>query len=387
MFVMEGNSYFDNAATTFPKPDSVYSFADHFYRTYGGNAGRGNNFLAQSAREIGIKAKDNLRRLYSCPNEEIVFTASATEALNRIIFGLDLKDNENVYITPFEHNAVTRPLNHLVKTRGIKLNELSFYADDLMPDLQEIKRQFEQNPPKLVVMTHASNVCGAIIPVLEVAKLAKVFNAYVVVDMSQTCGLLSLQISSEAIDYAVFAGHKTLYAPFGIGGFFCRKGSSLEPVLFGGNGINSIDQDMPRNIVQMSEVGSQNVYAIAGLYSSTNWLLEKGMENIKAAEASARKQLLGILKKYNNIHIIGENTSCEFVGVVSAIFDEYSPDEVEYILGRFGVAVRAGLHCAPYAHRFLNTLPTGTVRFSVSALTSAQDLSNLDSVLSKLADG
>ena len=250
-----------------------------------------------------------------------------------------------------------------------------------MPRYEEIEEAFAAQPPRLVVMTHASNVCGAVVPVETVARMAKTYSATTVIDMSQTAGLLPLQLSSDLFDFAVFAGHKTLYGPFGIGGFFCKRGAKLSPVFFGGNGINSVEQRLPENIVQMEEIGSQNTYAIAGLKASTDWLLKQGLEAIRKIEMENRDRLLKCLRAAGFCSLVGESMECERIGVVSALFDGYSPDEGEMVLGRCGVAVRSGIQCAPYAHRFLGTLPAGTIRFSVSALTGDPEFDALERAL------
>lgn len=378
---MPETAYFDNAATTFPKPSIVYDYADSFYRNSGGNIGRGGNALAVAAGEIANAAKNNLKKLYDCPADEVIFTASATDALNRILLGLNLTKGDVVYCTPFEHNAVTRPLFHLAETTGIKIEVLPFDAETFMPRYEEIEEAFAAQPPRLVVMTHASNVCGAVVPVETVARMAKTYSATTVIDMSQTAGLLPLQLSSDLFDFAVFAGHKTLYGPFGIGGFFCKRGAKLSPVFFGGNGINSVEQRLPENIVQMEEIGSQNTYAIAGLKASTDWLLKQGLEAIRKIEMENRDRLLKCLRAAGFCSLVGESMECERIGVVSALFDGYSPDEGEMVLGRCGVAVRSGIQCAPYAHRFLGTLPAGTIRFSVSALTGDPEFDALERAL------
>ena len=378
---MPETAYFDNAATTFPKPSVVYDYADSFYRNSGGNIGRGGNALAVAAGEIAKAAKSNLKKLYDCPAGEVVFTASATDALNRILLGLNLAKDDVVYCTPFEHNAVTRPLFHLAETTGIRIEILPFDDETFVPRYEEIEEAFAALPPRLVVMTHASNVCGAVVPVETVARMAKAYGATTVIDMSQTAGLLPLQLSSDLFDFAVFAGHKTLYGPFGIGGFICKRGAELRPVFFGGNGINSVEQRLPENIVQMEEIGSQNTYAIAGLKASTDWLLEQGLEAIRKIEMENRDRLLECLRAAGFCSLIGEGMECERIGVVSALFDGYSPDEGEMVLGRCGVAVRSGIQCAPYAHRFLGTLPAGTIRFSVSALTGDPEFDALERAL------
>ena len=381
---MPSIAYFDNAATTFPKPECVYDFADSFYRSSGGNIGRGGNALAAAAGDVARKAKDNLRGLYACPAREVVFTSSATDALNRILLGLDLCPGDHVYVTPFEHNAVTRPLHHLVKANGIEIDVLPFDGKTFLPCLAEISDAFQAAPPRLVVLTHASNVCGAVVPVKEICKLAKEHGSVTVLDMSQTFGLLPLDLANDIYDFAVFAGHKTLYAPFGIGGFICKRGARLRPVFFGGNGINSVQQDMPDDIVQMEEIASQNTYAIAGLKASTDWILRDGMNSVREAEIVNRDALLSLLRHSRALSIVGDDMACERIGVVSALVGGLSPNEAEHVLGRLGVAVRAGIQCAPFAHRFLGTLPGGTVRFSVSALTSPHDLDTLDVALNAI---
>lgn len=378
---MPETAYFDNAATTFPKPSVVYDYADSFYRNSGGNIGRGGNALAVAAGEIAKAAKSNLKKLYDCPAGEVVFTASATDALNRILLGLNLAKGDVVYCTPFEHNAVTRPLFHLAETTGIRIEILPFDDETFVPRYEEIEEAFAAQPPRLVVMTHASNVCGAVVPVETIARMAKAYGATTVIDMSQTAGLLPLQLSSDLFDFAAFAGHKTLYGPFGIGGFFCKRGAKLSPVFFGGNGINSVEQRLPENIVQMEEIGSQNTYAIAGLKASTDWLLKQGLEAIRKIEMENRDRLLKCLRAAGFCSLVGESMECERIGVVSALFDGYSPDEGEMVLGRCGVAVRSGIQCAPYAHRFLGTLPAGTIRFSVSALTGDPEFDALERAL------
>ena len=383
---MPETAYFDNAATTFPKPSVVYDYADSFYRNSGGNIGRGGNALAVAAGEIAKAAKSNLKKLYGCPADEVIFTASATDALNRILLGLNLAKDDVVYCTPVEHNAVTRPLFHLTETAGIKIEVLPFDAETFMPRYEEIEEAFTAKAPRLVVMTHASNVCGAVVPVETIARMAKAYGATTVIDMSQTAGLLPLQLSSDLFDFAVFAGHKTLYGPFGIGGFICKRGAKLRPVFFGGNGINSVEQRLPDNIVQMEEIGSQNTYAIAGLKASTDWLLEQGLEAIRKIEMENRDRLLECLRAAESCSLIGEGMECERIGVVSALFDGYSPDEGEMVLGRCGVAVRSGIQCAPYAHRFLGTLPAGTIRFSVSALTGDPEFDALERALDAIAE-
>lgn len=376
---MSRTSYFDNAATTFPKPEIVYSEADRAFRTLGGSVGRGDGEQAKTATALARDSKTILKRLLQCEGKEVVYTASATDALNRILLGLSL-EGATVYVSPFEHNAVTRVLHHLASTMAINVRQLPFDRRSLRLKQQETLDEFARNKPDLVVLTHASNVCGAVLPVEAICEIAKSFGAMTLVDMSQTAGLVPLRLSLDTIDFAVFAGHKTLLAPFGIGGFVCLPGERrIKPVLYGGNGIDSVNQDMPSNIVQMEEIGSQNVYAIAGLKASAQWLLDH--VDSKAIEEDRSHRLLEILRSYPKISIVADEMACERIGVVSCLFEGYAPDEIGSVLSDLGVSVRTGLHCAPYAHEFLGTLPLGTVRFSVSALTTDGALEHLREAL------
>lgn len=376
---MSQTAYFDNAATSYPKPDEVYSFADKIYRTMGGSIGRGNGAQARSASSLARESKDALKRLLRCENKEVVYTSSATDAINRVLLGLDLSC-KTVYVSPFEHNAVTRVLHYLRASKDVAVRVLPFDKTTLLLMEQEMLDAFDNKKPDLVIATHASNVCGAILPIERICSAAKLYDAITLIDMSQTAGLIPLQLSMDTIDFAVFAGHKTLMAPFGIGGFICGANEDrLSPVIYGGNGVNSISQEMPQDIVLMEEVGSLNTYAIAGLLASAEWLLEH--DDASASESERSEQLIESLRSHPNIQIIAEGMACPRTGVVSCLFEGLSPDEAGSVLSDNGISVRAGLHCSPYAHEFLGTLPLGTVRFSVGPLTTIDDIRYLDEVL------
>ena len=196
-------AYFDNAATTFPKPKSVYEYMDSFYRTTGVNMDRGKYALTQGAENITDETRLLLLKLFNSKNKKVVFTPSATEALNVIIQGLPIFDGSNIYVTPFEHNAVTRVLYFLHKSININIIELKVDPKTFSYDLKGIRAQFVHNKPHVVIMSHASNVCGLIAPVFEISNLAKKYDAITVIDMSQTAGLIKSDMSSDNIDFAV----------------------------------------------------------------------------------------------------------------------------------------------------------------------------------------
>ena len=214
-------TYFDNAATTYPKPECVYSFMDESYRNYGGNAGRGNYAIANTAKGIIEETRDLLKDLLHCPAKQVVFTPSATIAINMIIQGIIKTGAKTVYISPFEHNAVTRTLHHFEKSGVVDVMDLAV-TDTLEYDLTRIRYQFEEVRPDFVIVSHASNVIGLVAPVESIFSLAKKFGAITLVDMAQTAGLVDLDVGLETIDFAVFAGHKTLMGPTGISGFIMK---------------------------------------------------------------------------------------------------------------------------------------------------------------------
>ena len=377
---MEHIAYFDNAATTFPKPDCVYDYSNQFYRTCGVNVGRGQHYLAAKAASVVKEARTELKDLLHCPNKQVVFTNSATEALNMILQGLTIHEGGNIYISPFEHNAVTRVLHHLQQNEKINVIQLAVDKQTLHYDLHAIENQFLEATPHWVVITHASNVCGVVAPIKEICQAAKKSNAITIIDMSQTAGLVEIDLALDIYDFAVFAGHKTLYAPFGIAGFISSFKYKPMPILFGGTGFDSANPNMPNTIPEMYEVGSPNICAIAGLLSAIRWIKQIGIENIRAQETKNKEKLMELLREYSNIKII-EPMNTESIGVVSCLFDGYSSDSIGQVLSQQSVAVRTGLHCAPYAHKFLGTFPSGTVRFSVSYFNSDEDFDVLRNAL------
>ena len=379
-------TYFDNAATTYPKPEVVYSFMDRFYREFGANVGRGQHKMAFSANKLREETRGLLLDLFCCPSKKVVFTNTATEALNIILQGVNLVDGSNIYVSPFEHNAVTRVLHHLEGIYKLNIHTLSVNEGALEYDLEKIKYQFSENQPHLVVISHASNVCGLLAPIKEICKLSKGYQSINIIDMAQTAGLIDTDLSSGLYDFSVFSGHKTLYGPFGIAGFICNGEIVLQPLLFGGTGIESADQHMPVGTSNRYEVGSPNISAIAGLNAALKWIAEIGIDAIYRTERDNHSALLKVLGEFNSIKVIGIKDTSQTIGVVSCLFDGYSADNIGQILSDQNIAVRTGLHCAPYAHKFLGTYPAGTVRFSVSYFNTQTDFEKLHDVLRYIED-
>lgn len=371
-------AYFDNAATTFPKPECVYKAMDDFSRNCGVSLGRGQHKLSSKASYIADETRELLLDLFYCSNKKVVFTNTATEALNIILFGIDIPNNAVIYISPFEHNSVTRTLHQLKKTKKISLELLTVNKKDYTYDIESIQKQFKSKNPDCVILSHASNVIGTVAPLEDIFSIAKQYNSITIADMCQTAGLIDTNISSNIYDYIVFAGHKTLYGPLGISGFISQYPEVLPPLIYGGTGIESANQEMPQDSPLRFEAGSHNSIAIAGLNASLKWIKEIGIQNIYEKEQFNRQKLIDVLEKYENITIFKPKKN---VGVVSCLFDGYSSDEIGQVLSENNIAFRSGLHCAPFAHKFINTFPSGTVRFSVSFFNTSNDLKILDGVL------
>ncbi len=373
-------AYFDNAATTFPKPEAVYTFMSDFYRSNGASAGRGNYGASLSAGALIAETRQLLQELLHCQAKQVVFTPTATIALNIVLQGLVKMGVKDVYISPFEHNAVTRTLHAFEVSGQINVHKL-VVSKNMVYDLERIRYQFEEKRPDLIVVSHASNVFGLISPVEEIFRLGKQFDAYTVVDMAQTAGLVDCNVGSNVIDFAVFAGHKTLYGPTGISGFMMKPEIRLPAVIFGGTGYESANQDMPLSLPERYEMGTMNLIGVAGLHAALKWINDISISSLREKEAQNRQRLLEILDDYWFIKVVGNFPKNEYVGIVSCLIDGISSDSAGKLFDEVGIAVRTGLQCAPLAHEFAGTYPAGTIRFSVSYFTTEQDFQELISAL------
>lgn len=378
-------AYFDNAATTYPKPEGVYAYMDTFYRNNGGSAGRGNYAKAQTAGALIADTRSRIRALLHCPAKQVVFTPTATIALNMILQGMIVSGVRNVYISPFEHNAVTRTLHHYEKDNGINVTQLSV-TEDLEYDLEKIRYQFDSVRPDLVVVSHASNVIGLVAPVEEIFSLAKKYDAVTVVDMAQTAGLVDCNVGLSTFDFAVFAGHKTLYGPTGISGFVMNPTIKLPAVYFGGTGYESANQDMPESLPEKYEMGTLNISGIAGLNAALQWIQETTLDALWHQEEQNREKLLKVLEDYDFIKVVGNYNGRRYAGIVSCLIDGISSDSAGSIFDQQGISVRTGLQCAPLAHQFMGTYPAGTIRFSVNYFTSDGDYEELRQALDYIGE-
>lgn len=383
--------YLDNAATTFPKYEGVYNEANSFYSRYGGNAGRGGNPLARASTRLLIETREMLAEWLDAPSvESVIFTASATHALNQAIFGASIYPDDIIFVTPFEHNSVLRPVEHLRKTQGIQVRLIPFDRRTYACQLDRLSAAFQAESPTIVCITQASNVCGIMPPVHEIAYLAKQINpgVVVIVDGAQTAGLYPLSFRNGLIDAFIFSGHKSLYGTYGVAGLVLGTDWRPKPFLFGGTGTFSESVDMPTDLPLAYEAGSHNIWAIAGLKAALEWLQSTGREKIIKHTARLSSQLQRNLADLPGVVVYAppkDNPSC---GILSFTVEDTKSQAIESALGAEGIAVRAGLHCAPWAHKWLGTLNTGgTVRVSSGYFNEVGDIDRITQSIARYCAG
>lgn len=373
--------YFDNAATTYKKPDGMYDFMAQYMETNGANIGRGSYKVSTDGADHLLALRRKILSLTSAPETTtVVILPSATIALNTIIFGINLQKGDVVYISHFEHNAVLRPLYALQRQKGIQIKILPMHNEKVFEfDFNQIEKDFSMQKPKAVIISQVSNVIGLVAPVERIAEMAKRYGAIVTVDAAQSCGVLGCNLAN--IDYYVFAGHKTLLGPYGIGGFVCNRNCALQPLFLGGTGIDSANAEMPKSVPERFEAGSVNLMAVIGLEYSIDWIITHSKEAQESEKVNIEK-LYNILKEFDYLEAVTPYPKSS--GIISCKVVGYTSNEFSNILAEHGIAVRGGLHCAPESHRYLKTFPEGLVRFSVSCLTDDRDFIMLDRVLHEL---
>lgn len=371
--------YLDNAATTFPKPECVYDRVNTIQRTIAVNVGRGGYSAASEAMRIVDETRLLLASFVGAASPDcVVFTPSATLAANEIIYGLEWDSYKNVYVTPFEHNAIARPLNTVNERYGVNVRLLPFDPQTQAVDMAALEQAFAMNPPDYVFLNHVSNVTGAVVPIKEIAEKAKEYASVVIVDGSQSVGILPINLKGTDIDFLIFAGHKNLYSSWGVGGFLANTSYKLRPVLAGGTGSDSLNLKMADAYPDGFELGSPNIIAIASLNTSLKWLDQVGINSIEEKKTSLTQKLTcGLLEAGATVYLPSGNA--KHTSVVSFNIPGYEPNEVGTILSEdFDIAVRTGFHCAPYIHKWIGTLDThGTVRVSVGYFNTEADIDAL----------
>lgn len=375
--------YFDNSATTFPKPESVYDAINYASRYLSFNAGRGTYKEAKRCSEIIMETRKSVGSLINCDWRAVTFFSSATEALNIIINGLDINDGDNIYVSPFEHNAIIRPLYTLQKRVSFNIITIPFDRETWELNVNKFKNQLVLKKPKAVFVSHVSNVTGYILPYEQIFALTKAYNSINVLDSAQAFGILNP--SKENVDFIVFAGHKSLYATFGIAGFINLNNTKLLITKSGGNGSDSLNHDMPENYYERYESGSPNMIAIYSLLKSIEWIKQN---NLKEHQEKLTKYLIEKLQENQSIKIYIPSDISKIFGIVSINVDGYNPDDVAYILNEeFNICVRSGFHCSPFVHEFIDSIDkSGTVRISIGAFNFTDEIDKLIDALNTLKE-
>lgn len=375
--------YFDNAATTWPKPESVYEAVDQCMRNKGANPSRSGHLMALLAGQIVLDTRVQIAEFFNIADPlQVVFTPNATEALNLGLKGV-LKPGDHVITSSLEHNAVTRPLEKL-RTQGVEVTKLqTSVVEGLLP--QQVEAAIQKNT-KLIVISHASNVIGVIQPILQIGKIAQEKEVLFMVDSAQTAGSIPIDVLAMGIDLLVFAGHKGLLGPQGTGGLYLREDLQLDTLKEGGTGANSEDPYQPDESPERYESGTLNTPGIAGLGAGIEFINKEGIEKIREKESKLTKQLLMGLEKIPSVIIYGPDHSVERAPVVSINLEGREPSEVSYLLDKlYGIATRPGLHCAPDAHRTLGTFRQGTVRLSLGYFNTSQEVDRCIEAISRIS--
>jgi cysteine desulfurase/selenocysteine lyase len=378
-------TYLDNAASSWPKPDETWQAMEHVMRSVGANPGRSGHRLSVEAGRILIETRDALAELFGIDDPlRIVFTHNATESLNLVIYGI-LRPGEHCVTTSMEHNSVMRPLRAL-EQKGLEVTTVSCSSKGEL-DPQKIEKAIKQNT-RLIVTTHASNIVGTLMPVVEVSEIARSHDIPFCIDAAQTAGAYPIDIEAMNIDLLAFTGHKSLYGPQGTGGLYIREGleKKLEPLMRGGTGSRSESQEQPNFMPDKYESGTPNTVGIAGLEAGARFCLEQGIAHIRAKEEGLTHMLIEGLGSIPGVTLYGCGDEKRQVAICSFTVRDLSPSEITMQLDEeFGIMSRPGLHCAPIAHQTIGTSPHGTVRLSAGYFNTEEDIALALEAVEKLA--
>lgn len=359
--------YMDNAATTFPKPPQVPEAVYRYMTEQGTNINRGSYGDAYDVEMTVYETRELLTKIFNAESiRHVVFTRCVTESLNVLMKGF-LKPGDHVLVSAMEHNAVMRPLTQL-SANGIAFTRIPCRIDGTL-EVEKIPELVTART-KLIVMTHASNVCGTILPIREVGAICRRLGLRFFLDAAQTAGVIPIDMESLMIDALAFTGHKGLLGPQGIGGFILRPDleKEIEPLLAGGTGSVSHLEEIPSFMPDRFEAGTPNLPGIAGLNAALKWMIKTGTGNLLDHELRLTDSFLTGLRALETdglIRVVGKRDLFDRMGVVSITTEKSDPAEIADRLDRdYGIMTRVGLHCAPSAHQTLGTYPTGTIRFS-----------------------
>lgn len=365
-------TYFDNAATTFPKPEIVYTKVMEAMKDYGANPGRSGHKLALKINRGMYDTRMSLAELFNIGDPmNLIFTFNCTESLNLGIKGV-LQPGDHVITTSMEHNSVLRPIRYLeqfgVESTIIKANCLGEI------NVEDIKNQIKDNT-KLIVTTHISNLTGTIMPIKAIGALAKEYGVLYLIDAAQSAGIYEIDATTMNVDMIAFPGHKGLLGPQGTGGLYIRKGLDIKEIFQGGTGSMSESLIQPDMSPDRYESGTPNGPGIIGLGAGVEYINSKGMDQIRKHEEGLTKYFIEEVSKISGIKLYGPCDITKQAAVVSLNIKDYDSSEIAYILDeQYDIMVRPGLHCAPLAHKTIGTLDQGVVRFSFSPFNTLEEI-------------
>lgn len=366
--------YLDNAATSFPKAEGVAKAVSDFINENCFNINRGAYSLAFKTEQIVFETRESLAKLFGCQSaKQIIFTSGATQSINMALGGV-LKQGDKVITSQMDHNAVLRPLQHLKNKGKIELEIINCNNNGEI-SLTELEIQLKTRP-KMLILTHASNICGTIMPITEIGELCKKYGVFFVVDAAQTAGVIDINIQRDNIDILCFSAHKGLLALQGLGGMALSNSAAeqIQPVVFGGTGSFSNLLDMPKLLPDKLEAGTLNLVGIAALHASLDYIQNIGMENIFAAQKNMQNFFEAGIKEIKNVRLVGSGAKNR-CAVSSVDFLSLDNSTASFLLdSKYGIMTRSGLHCAPLAHKAIGTYPKGTVRFSFSHTVTKEDI-------------
>ena len=382
--------YMDNAATTFPKPPQVPEAVYRYMTEQGTNINRGSYGDAYDVEMTVYETRELLTKIFNAESiRHVVFTRCVTESLNVLMKGF-LKPGDHVLVSAMEHNAVMRPLTQL-SANGIAFTRIPCRIDGTL-EVEKIPELVTART-KLIVMTHASNVCGTILPIREVGAICRRLGLRFFLDAAQTAGVIPIDMESLMIDALAFTGHKGLLAPQGIGGFILRPDleKEIEPLLAGGTGSVSHLEEIPSFMPDRFEAGTPNLPGIVGLNAALKWLIKTGTGNLLDHELRLTDSFLTGLRALETdglIRVVGKRDLFDRMGVVSITTEKSDPAEIADRLDRdYGIMTRVGLHCAPSAHQTLGTYPTGTIRFSFGYSNTLDEVEIVLKALTEVLNG
>lgn len=366
--------YLDNSATTFPKPEEVYTFMDTFYRNHGVNPGRSGFDAAIETEDMVNETRKMLTNMFNGDDpDRLTFSYNASDSLNMILQGLSEK-GDHVVTTKLEHNSVLRPLYHLELESKIEVTRVPFDKHGYV-DPEDIKKAIKKNT-KFVVVNHSSNVIGTIQPVAEIGKVCKEKGVYFVLDCSQSAGAVPVDMKAMGADAVAFTGHKCLMGPTGIGGSYVMDGVPVKGTRFGGTGVRSAVKTHLEAFPYRLECGTMNLVGVAGLHAGVKWVNEKGMDNLHKQEIALWNKLRKGLQAIDNvITYCAESTENQNPVLCFNVKGFEAADVGTMLDVDYNIACRTGLHCAPQVHEMLNTVDIhGTVRLSIGPFNTDEHI-------------